>query len=324
MVLVVLGLGGAGMLLWSHLSASSRATSELRDAIDCVTRADEAIVPLNEAVSEQIGDTGASSETDDLSVKIDSATELLTEAQGHLERARALRDHLDDRGRETLDALDSSISARRGMVGAGEVIVDVDDAVSSSLDLLGQVMAKLSAADEKAKAATNAANEYARYLAGEQTPTQDANVPVSLDDEAIALVDGASDLLSQAKQAFGDADYSVFEAYVSKRSEALHLMLDADSAVLSGDFEKAGQLVSQYNEADAAAADLATAIPSNLSDVFMEPYARLTSAEREKYAQSASQAAEADVVIRRYQGVLAGTAASSAVTAATTGAAANS
>lgn len=312
-VLVVGALGGAGYLLWSHFSSASRAKAELGDAIDCVAQADAAIVPLNEAVSSQIG--GDTSSHEGLSEKIDFATSLLTEASSHLERAQALADHLDDSGREVLDALSASIEARRGMIGAGEVIVDVDDAVSSALGLLGQARDRLESADEKAKSASDAANEYARFLAGEQTQIQDANVAVSLDNEAASLIAEASDLLGKAKQAFGDADYAVYESYVAKRAEAAQLMLDADSAVVSGDFERAGQLVSQYNAADAEAATFAATLPANLSDIFVDSYARLTSAERQKYAESAAKAADADAVVRKYQGVLARAATSGAAPA---------
>ena len=92
-------------------------------------------------------------------------------------------------------------------------------------------------------------------------------------------------------------------------------MLDADSAVVSGDFERAGQLVSQYNAADAEAATFATTLPANLSDIFVDSYARLTSAERQKYAESAAKAADADAVVRKYQGVLARAATSGAAPA---------
>ena len=128
-------------------------------------------------------------------------------------------------------------------------------------------------------------------------------MPVTIDNEAISLLNEANDLLGQAKSAFGDADYSAYEAYLSKKLEAAQLMLEADSAILSGDFERAGECVTKYNEADAAASELAAALPATTNDVFLDPYTRLTSAERESYLAAQQKATEADALVRRYQGV---------------------
>ena len=80
-------------------------------------------------------------------------------------------------------------------------------------------------------------------------------------------------------------------------------MLEADSAILSGDFERAGECVTKYNETDAAASELAAALPAATNDVFLDPYTRLTSAERESYLAAQQKATEADALVRKYLGV---------------------
>ena len=299
---VVVALGTGGFFAWRFLTGGMQAREQINLAIKAVQEADTVIVEVNDAVSSPIGDT-ASFTDEQLSSGSRSATEALTRASDHISRARGLNEFLDDDQRAVLSALDDSISARKSMLGAGQVIVSVDASVGKARNLLEQSLAKAASADAKAREATTAANEYAKHLAGQASQQADANVPVTIDNEAISLLNEANDLLGQAKSAFGDADYSAYEAYLSKKLEAAQLMLEADSAILSGDFERAGECVTKYNEADAAASELAAALPATTNDVFLDPYTRLTSAERESYLAAQQKATEADALVRKYQGV---------------------
>lgn len=299
---VVVALGTGGFFAWRCLTGGMQAREQINLAIKAVQEADTVIVEVNDAVSSPIGDT-ASFTDEQLSTGSRAATEALTRASDHISRARGLNEFLDDDQRAVLSALDDSISARKSMLGAGQVIVSVDASVGKARTLLEQSLAKAASADAKAREATTAANEYAKHLAGQESQQTDANVPVTIDNEVISLLNEANDLLGQAKSAFGDADYSAYEAYLSKKVEAAQLMLEADSAILSGDFERAGECVSKYNETDAAASELAAALPATTNDVFLDPYTRLTSAERESYLAAQQKATEADALVRKYLGV---------------------
>lgn len=299
---VVVALGTGGFFAWRFLTGGMQAREQINLAIKAVQEADTVIVEVNDAVSAPIGDT-ASFTDEQLSTGSRAATEALTRASDHISRARSLNEFLDDDQRAVLSALDDSISARKSMLGAGQVIVSVDASVGKARNLLEQSLAKAASADAKAREATTAANEYAKHLAGQESQQADANVPVTIDNEVISFLNEANDLLGQAKSAFGDADYSAYEAYLSKKMEAAQLMLEADSAILSGDFEKAGECVTKYNETDAATSDLAAALPATTNDVFLDPYTRLTSAERESYLAAQQKATEADALVRKYLGV---------------------
>ena len=299
---VVVALGTGGFFAWRFLTGGMQAREQINLAIKAVQEADTVIVEVNDAVSAPIGDT-ASFTDEQLSTGSRAATEALTRASDHISRARSLNEFLDDDQRAVLSALDDSISARKSMLGAGQVIVSVDASVGKARNLLEQSLAKAASADAKAREATTAANEYAKHLAGQESQQTDANVPVTIDNEVISLLNEANNLLGQAKSAFGDADYSAYEAYLSKKVEAAQLMLEADSAILSGDFERAGECVTKYNETDAAASELAAALPATTNDVFLDPYTRLTSAERESYLAAQQKATEADALVRKYLGV---------------------
>lgn len=299
---VVVALGTGGFFAWRCLTGGMRAREQINLAIKAVQEADTVIVEVNDAVSSPIGDT-ASFTDEQLSSGSRSATEALVRASDNISRARGLNEFLDDDQRAVLSALDDSISARKSMLGAGQVIVSVDASVGKARNLLEQSLAQAASADAKAREATAAANEYAKHLAGQESQQTDANVPVTIDNEAISLLNEANDLLGQAKSAFGDADYGVYEAYLSKKLEAMQLMLDADSAILSGDFERAGECVTKFNEEDTAASELAAALPATTNDVFLDPYTRLTSAERESYLAAQQKATEADALVRKYRGV---------------------
>lgn len=299
---VVVALGAGGFFAWRCLTGGMQAREQINLAIKAVQEADTVIVEVNDAVSSPIGDT-ASFTDEQLSSGSRSATEALMRASDNISRARGLNEFLDDDQRAVLSALDDSISARKSMLGAGQVIVSVDASVGKARNLLEQSLAKAASADAKAREAATAANEYAKHLAGQESQQADANVPVTIDNEAISLLNEANDLLGQAKSAFGDADYSAYEAYLSKKVEAAQLMLEADSAILSGDFERAGECVAKYNETDAAASELAAALPATTNDVFLDPYTRLTSAERESYLAAQQKATEADALVRKYLGV---------------------
>ena len=299
---VVVAFGTGGFFAWRYLTGGMQAREQINLAIKAVQEADAVIVEVNDAVSAPIGDT-ASFTDEQLSTGSRAATEALTRASDHISRARSLNEFLDDDQRAVLSVLDDSISARKSMLGAGQVIVSVDASVGKARNLLEQSLAKAASADAKAREATTAANEYAKHLAGQESQQADANVPVTIDNEVISFLNEANDLLGQAKSAFGDADYSAYEACLSKKVEAAQLMLEADSAILSGDFERAGECVTKYNETDAAASQLAAALPATTNDVFLDPYTRLTSAERESYLAAQQKATEADALVRKYLGV---------------------
>lgn len=303
-IVLTVGLLGTGaFFITRYFNGSWNVKQAINASISAIEESDEGIVALNELVSSTVDEvTGI--DTSNLSENMQVSEEKLNQAEDYLAQASELDEFMDDNQRAICEALRSSIDARRSMISAGEEIVSVDTKVGQARSLLDQTIEKALAADEKSREATQAANEYALYLTGNtETSVTDANVAVNLDNEAIALLGESEGLLASAKEAFGDADYTLYETYLVKRKEAAQLMLDADNAVVSGDFAATSEKTNSYNNADAAAAEAAAALPASTADIFSELYTSITASSRAAYTEAAQKAAEADALIRHYQGV---------------------
>lgn len=321
--LVVGVLGTAIFFLSRYLDGSWQAKDAMSAAISYIEESDEIIVALNDSVALTV-DEAAQENVEELQEQADEADASLKKADEKLARANALDEFLDDNQKAICDALRDSIDARRTMLDAGEAILSVDTTVGSARALLDQVVDKAVEANKKSQEATTAANEYAQFLTGDTSvSTQDANVALQLDNEAKALIDEAKSALASAKETFGDADYTAYETYLNKRGEAIDIMIETDTALVSGDFASVSDKTNAYNTADVAATEAANALPSSTSEIFSAPYESLTSGSRKTYSSAAEKAAEADALIRHYQGVAVSTSqdivdtATAATTAAT-------
>lgn len=302
-VLIIGGLGAGVFLIGRHFNGAWAAQDAISASIARIEEADTAIVKLNNTVTSTV-DEASQADTDALIEDVDATLTILIKADEQLARANALDEFLNENELAICDALRDSIDARREMVKAGEAIVSVDATVGNARSKLDQAVEKALEADEKSREATEAANSYAQFLAGDDSvATKDANSVVDLDNRVIELVNEAKGLVGDAKEAFGDADYSAYETYLDKRAEAAQRMLEADSALVSGDFASVSDLTNKYNEADAAAIAAASALPTSTSEVFSAPYEALTAEQRKAYSTASTKAADADILIRHYQGI---------------------
>lgn len=321
---VIVLIGVAVIFISRYFDGSWRAKTALNDAISAVSSADEVIVPLNNEVTSTV-DEITTLNNDSLTSDIQSATEYLGQAETKLAETNELDEFLDDNQRSMASALKDSIAARRTMISSGQEILAVDVRVGEARNYLEQAINKAVEADTKSREATQAANEYAKYLTGDTSVSvTDAQAVANLDNEAITLFNEAKTILESAKASFEEADYSLYEAYLDKRLEAAQLMLEADNALVSGDFASTSELTDKYNEADSAASEAAGALPTTTVEIFSEKYSELTQTAREEYTKAAAQAAEADAVIRHFQGVnvAASVASTTSATEASTTAAA--
>lgn len=315
---LVVGLLGAGIFfLGRHLNGAWAAKDAINAAIDHIEEADVTIVALNDAVASAVDETSAENAAS-LSEQTEDATQALRQADESLAKARELDEFLDDNSRSICDALRSSIDARRQMLVAGEEILSVDSTAGAAYTYLKQAVDKALEANEVSQQATAAANEYAQFLTGDtNVATQDANVALELDNQVISIMGEANNLLASAKEAFGDADYSLYETYFARRLEAAQAMQEADNALVSGDFKAASEKTQAYNDSDTAASEAAAALPASIGEIFAEPYAKLTEAQRQTYSSAATKATEADALIRHYQGVAVSTTTAATVESAT-------
>lgn len=301
LVSLLVGLMGSGaFFLWRHATGAAQARDTIISAMDAIAESDEGVVPLNEVLSSSIEE---SVDYDDVAQKAKDAAAALNRAEARLAQARSLDEFLDDEQRSVLTAIEGSIEARRDLIGAGQAIVSIDADVAAAKSELDQAMDFAVRANDKAQQAAKAANEYAKHLAGQPSEQTDASVAVGLDQDSVDLLKQAQAHVSAAKGQFDGVDYTAYEAYLEKRLEAAEVMLQADTAVLAGDFEGASTLVNTYNEADARASELAGALPASTSDVYKDVYADRTRDARKAYADAQRRAAETDELLRRYRGV---------------------
>lgn len=295
-------LGFGAYVAWRHLAGARMARDEISAAIGDLSSSDEAIIPLNEAVSSPVGTYGAD-ELAQISSDAEESVADLDSVEGRLETIRSLDEFLNDDDRAVVEALEESVSARRELVEHGTNLLDQEAALLTAQDCLDRSTEKALEADGHVEDSVAAAAQYALHLSGQESEVTDGNVPVGHDEAAAEAMSEAQDLLAQAKEAMPNADFSAYDDYYAKRAAAIAKLLEVDKAIASGDYAGGASLVEEYNALDAEAAQAAGALPQASSDVFEGAYDEVTGPIADGYAAAFDRAAEADERVRSYQGL---------------------
>ena len=157
---------------------------------------------------------------------------------------------------------------------------------------------------DEAWSAVLSADEKVREAAELVTETTEENVTASKEKttEARTLLETARDGFHSAQETYDVIDVSALVAYVDKRIEALGFALASDDAFLARNKEEAAAQNEAYNIADAEAATLAKALPSDPSSTVFEAYEEATVDLQKAYSTARSQAGAADAFLRDYLG----------------------
>ena len=297
-VVVLLACAGtAGYLLYRHHAERELVAEKIDAIVADIQTCDEVVIPLDTAVSSQIeGDEPA--ELQSLDEGYDGAVAALDAAEQKIADASA--ENLTDEEREMVGHLSTSVSSRREMLENGRSLLEVDSALATAQPQLQTATDKMVEANDKVLESVEAANEYAKSIAGEESSQSDPQVPVDLDNQALQLLGEAETALAAAKEAFPDADYAAYDAYLAAKKAAVEKLLEIDTEISKKRYNAASRKVDEYNALDAAATEAAAALPASVEDVFRQPYETLTAEKRDAYNAARTAAADADTAIKSY------------------------
>ncbi|WP_028263614.1 hypothetical protein [Atopobium fossor] len=298
-------LGSAGYLIWRHLTGAAQAKEQIAAAISSVSKSDAAIVPLNNTISSDLG-VKTSEELTKIRDDAKKSTSSLDEAQAHVNNAKSLNEFMTDDERTVVQALQDSIDQRRKLIDAGSEVLTVDIGVLDAKTFLTQAMEKAVSADSHVEKSVEAAAEYAKSLAKEESSVDDANIPIGFDKSAMEDITAAQGFENNAEQAFSQTDYSVYTNYLTARKDAIQALLDADTHIAFGEFDKAQASIEDYNKREAAVADLAKQLPETPDAFLSEPYDSALKKSLDAYKEIAEKLAVTDEKVRNYQGLAAG------------------
>lgn len=263
-----------------NLALLHQGFDELESA-DAVILAMDAVVTgdVDDASLEEIASIRA--QLPDIEVNLNAAEAFANEASS---RITAQRD------KDAAYQAQRSVEARREMINQGLILMEADENAKTAVDAIDECWSLVLQADALLKDAAELVVD-----------TTDENVRASEEKTRLALeaLNQAQAALLRAQESYA-GDYSTLESYIAKRQESIGYALASDAAIYLQDKATAEYQNALYNEADAAAVELAKALPSNPAQPILDAYEANTARARQDYLQARSQAGESDAFLRDY------------------------
>lgn len=296
-------------------AADNEIDQEINASIYQLTKADETIVPMDNLVQASI-DSSSVKDIDGVLAKKAEAASDLAEAQGHVDKAGSLPNPTDDQ-RKIIRNIQTSIKARQQMLDSGARILEADKAIAGSQSDLNESYKLMVQADESARKALEAGNQYAelRNQAAQEAlqtgevhaPTEElqakADEAASHSKEALDTITKALNLVTEVHKRYPGPEILAIQDYLDERVKAMTLSSEADQLVAEGKLEEAQAKIDEYNQMDAHVTELSSKIADDPSKLLSAVYERLTKTDLTTYNSVRATAAESDAAIRAYQGI---------------------
>ena len=200
---------------------------------------------------------------------------------------------LDNNAEVVVGQLGKAAQSRTSMFNAATEAFRLSAEASDQVSRANSAWNDVLKADQLTREAISVANK---------ATTQDAaNQALSMLREARDGFDRALSDLQDIGGSYG-VDFADQNAYLQKRIEALDNAVAASEALLSANRDEAQRATDAYNEADAAAAHLAEALPPSIADIVEGQFAKDMADVQGQYNEARNLTVEADSVIRDYLG----------------------
>lgn len=306
-----------------HMQINNQVSDGITEAIGSLSKTDEYMVKLDQLLSATINPDELN-QLQTMSSQAEAQIALLKDAQNKVNALSDKREFFNEEQAEVIAALSSSIDGRNKMIDAGSKILSQDVLVSQARVHVNGAYANIVEADSIVREALDQAKKYAeqeKTKASEQlknatasnnkkkkeqadeSATITAQSVVDLDQKALDALSNASLELQKAKAALPEVDLSPIEKYLEAKQKAVNILKEVDTAVAENKVKDAVAKVKEYNDADAEVKPLAEALPASPEDIY-ESYYQSKVADLEKlYDEARKAVAQADGVIRRYQGI---------------------
>ena len=304
LIVVLVALAFVGAFFGLRYKDTADARSKINEAIDLLRTTDDIIVPLDSAIASEISSGAASDVLSDLMLQTTSTSSNLSSADQLASEAGKSRDILEDSDGDAIDAISSSVSARRAMLEVGRMLLSVDTSTKNALESLNMAYGCIADANAFLESASN---EYAAYTSGADgtTSTGDPWYITQLEQQALDSITTAQNWVASAKGAFSSADLSALDTYLANRANEISLLMQYDSAVImNGTTEgEADDLKPEYLAATEASAAAAQSVPATAAELLVSGYASATAAQREAYVEARAKCVSADTVLNGYLGI---------------------
>jgi galactokinase len=288
----------AGLVIAWQIQNTNRLEAQRNDAylaldgaIARIQEADVTVMAIDTAVDTQITEE-TPSERGILLNQTEGTRETLSYAVDQATTAKDL--FADSSDVELAQHVIDAANARLDMVGGGAQLVSFDIEALSALEPFSAAWAAIVKADGQMRDAAN--------LAAKSTK-KDVQAAVKQNQKAQKSLKTAADNLDSAVAAFNELDVSALSSYVTLKTEAVKLAIEADKALLANDQKTAKAKNKAFNLKDAEVVKAAQAIPAEPMDLLTQSYETATADLRQNYTLARSNAADSDIFIRAYVGV---------------------
>lgn len=298
-ILVVVGLGVGGATLMQYLEQQQTKRGQLTSFISMVEEADEAVLAFDELVVTQInGGVGAmgvealASSYADMSDDLDVAREDLERARTLVEQV--LIDLTEPTDIEAANQAIVSINARINLIDAGRLLVDEMISGQSAAQAASEGWSLILAGDTAAREAAAMVSKPSAESIQESMERSSA---------ALDAFTQAVEKLSFADSAYEAVDLSAYVSYAQTRVDAQGHALASDQAYLDRNKEILASENDEYNQLDAAAAEMAKSLSGDPGEL-VEAYSIAQLAVLiDQYSSERSRAGAADAILRDYLGI---------------------
>lgn len=296
-ILAVIVISGAVTYYVLSSQAHEREASRqagydaLDEAIALIQESDQVVVAIDEATVAEVTEADIA-DRQALIDRLPTTLETLNTAEEFARSAVDLMNTDEDRA-FAQHVIDSAVN-RKDLLQSGRAIITQDIAAMKATLIFGSAWELIIKSDTELRATTELSRSS--NIASLQEAIERNQVILSDLDMALSL-------LTQAKEAFNEADFSTVEAYIARKRESVVLAIEADQAVLNGDIGTVNTKNTEFSLKDAEVVEAANAIPANPLVLITDAYEKSTEADRKVYESSRANAADADGYIREYVGV---------------------
>lgn len=284
-VISLIALLVIGAIVYRQVDRRGDASDEIAEAIQLVEKADTVVVQVDGVVREEV--------TPKLAEQARETSEQIPPAREQLQRAMNLVDSaypdLAQEERDRALLLREAAASRLEMLSQAPVILNYNVKSAEALPLAEQAWDLTVSAR---RLSDQAVTEYNKLTKAGVERSRTLNL------QASSQLTSASALFGQADAAFPEADLERFNTYLTARVKLNRLSLDSDAAWLKGDFQRANEIIKDYNTEDKRAVELAKKLPASPRDAIAQAYTVATSSATESYYGARDSATRADERLR--------------------------
>lgn len=263
----------------------------LQRSCDYIEQSDKTLVAIDEFFNRPFDD-GTLTTIETLMSQIPEAQEQLVSAREYAQRASEELDNAPT-DKEAAEHALNAISARESLLDSARKKLENDRVAKQAVDLMDQAWAW-------SLEANTLMSEAAKVVS---TTTEDnVNTSTRYTTDARTKLVSARDNLDKVATLYPSADLAASRAYLTTCIEATDYALASNAAILVQDRQTAEDNNNKYNATDAAAVEMAKALPASFNQPVVDAYTATTAKLDEDYNRIRNDVGTSDSYLRTYLG----------------------